>query len=382
MRLSVCLLTRNEEANLPRAIGSVRGIAEQVIVADTGSTDRTVLVAKELGAEVQEFAWNEDFAAGCNFAIRQARGEWVLWINPDEELLPISIFEIDACLGRPEVFAYTVPVHDLLRAEKIDEYTQTMPERLFRRVPEIQFIGRAGPQFLPPLADLAQQRGMHIEAAPLTIRRHAYLSRLTPDKLRWVARLQELELRDRPGRLRTLIDYGHTLLLLNDPRGHEVLAAAAERVIPLKDAAQPPLADVQRLLEYLMTVSPEQSRSRLSADDARALALRWFPHSPPMLWRNAEHYFQVGKFRAAAILLEKLLEMGRTGGFERSQAFDPAILAEPTRMNLGICYLRLGQLDQAEQCFRALQDHPASREKAEKNLHLVGELRAKPRERP
>jgi tetratricopeptide (TPR) repeat protein len=278
-------------------------------------------------------------------------------------------------LARPDIFAYTVAVRDLLRPGQTEEYTETMPERLFRRVPQVRFIGRAGPQFLPPLADLAQERGLHIEAAPLTIQRHAYLSRLTPDKLRWVARLQELELRDRPGRLRTLIDYGHTLLLLNDPRGHEVLAAAAERVLPLRDAAQAPLPDVQRLLEYLMTVSPEQSRSRLSAEDARALALRWFPHSPPMLWRNAEHYFQIGQFRAAAVLLEKLLEMGRIGNFERSQAFDPTILAEPTRMNLGVCYLRLGQLEEAEQCFSALKAHPGFRDKAEKNLALARELR-------
>jgi len=375
MRLTVCLLTRNEEQNVPRAIGSVRGIADQVVVADTGSTDRTAAVAAELGAEVYQMPWQDDFGAGCNFAIEQARGEWVLWLNPDEEVLPVSPFEMEASLGRRDVLAYTVPVRELPRADRPQEYGETRPQRLFRRLPQIRFVGRANPQFWPPLEELARQAGLLIEPAPLMIQRPAYLSRLSPDKLRWVARMQELELRDRPGRLGQLIDYGHTLLLLNDPRGHEVLAGAVERILPQREAPRPPSPDVQRLLDYLMTVTPEQSRSRLSAEEARQLAFRWFPTSPPLLWRSAEHYFQISEFRAAALLLDRLTEMARTGNYDRTQAFDPAILGPAARMNLGICQLRLGQLDQAEQAFRALAEQPAFREQAAQNLELVRQLR-------
>jgi glycosyltransferase involved in cell wall biosynthesis len=53
--LSVCIIARNEEKNLPRAIASVRGLADEVVVADTGSTDRTVEIARELGAVVCHF---------------------------------------------------------------------------------------------------------------------------------------------------------------------------------------------------------------------------------------------------------------------------------------------------------------------------------------
>ncbi len=382
MRLSVCLLTRNEEQNVPRAIGSVRSIADQIIVADTGSSDRTVQVAKDLGAEVYPVAWQDDFAAGCNLALSHARGEWVLWLNPDEELLPVSPFEMDAFLLRVEVLAYMVPVRDLPQAKRTDWYSETMQQRLFRRAPEVQFFGRTSPHFFPTLEALAQQSGRQIDTAPLVILRHAYLSQLTPDKLRWVARLQELELRDRPGQLHQLIAHGHTLLLLNEPRGHEVLALAAEQLSRHRNAPQAPGPDAQRLLEYLMTVSPEQSRSPLSAADARELSIRWFPFSPPMLWRNAEYYFAIGQYRAAALLLERLVEMARTGNYDRSQAFDPAILAEPTRMNLAVCYLHLGRLDQAEQLLQILRGHTDYRERAETNLKLLEQLRQQGQKSP
>ena len=73
MSLSVCLLTRNDEEHLARALRSVAGVADEVVVADTGSRDRTVQIATELGARVLQFAWEDDFGAGRNFLIGQAR---------------------------------------------------------------------------------------------------------------------------------------------------------------------------------------------------------------------------------------------------------------------------------------------------------------------
>ena len=75
-RLSVCLLTRDEQRNIERAIRSVEGVADEVVVADAGSTDRTVEVARGLGARVVPFSWDDDFARGRNVAIGQASGDW------------------------------------------------------------------------------------------------------------------------------------------------------------------------------------------------------------------------------------------------------------------------------------------------------------------
>jgi glycosyltransferase involved in cell wall biosynthesis len=73
MSLSVCLLTRNDAATVAAAVASVREVADEVLVADTGSTDGTVEAAAGAGASVSQFAWEDDFAAGRNHLVARAR---------------------------------------------------------------------------------------------------------------------------------------------------------------------------------------------------------------------------------------------------------------------------------------------------------------------
>src|SRR5260370_11954027 len=130
---------------------------------------------------------------------------------------------------------------------------------------------------------------------------------MSNDKARCSARLLEWELQDRPGQLRYLIEYGRHLLWLNNPQGHKVLAEAAEQVLASWGAPIAPTSTVGSLLEYLLSVSPQQSCSRLTSAQARELALRWFPKSPPLLWQMALSAYQAEDFKGAAELLEKLV---------------------------------------------------------------------------
>jgi GT2 family glycosyltransferase/lipopolysaccharide biosynthesis regulator YciM len=84
--LSVCMIARDEEANMARCLGSLKGLADEVIVVDTGSQDRTRDIARVLGAKVADFEWNEDFSAARNHALSLARGTWILVIDADEAL--------------------------------------------------------------------------------------------------------------------------------------------------------------------------------------------------------------------------------------------------------------------------------------------------------
>src|SRR5207247_7518533 len=80
-RLSVCLIVKNEEKFLPQCLESIRDIAEQIVVVDTGSTDRTIEMAKKFGAEVYDFPWVDDFSAARNAALEHARVDWVLTMD-------------------------------------------------------------------------------------------------------------------------------------------------------------------------------------------------------------------------------------------------------------------------------------------------------------
>ena len=84
--ISLCAIVRNEEALLGRALASVHGAVDEIIIVDTGSTDGTVAVAKGFGAKVYHHRWEGDFAKHRNQSIHYASGEWIFILDADEEL--------------------------------------------------------------------------------------------------------------------------------------------------------------------------------------------------------------------------------------------------------------------------------------------------------
>ncbi|MCK4577770.1 MAG: glycosyltransferase [Candidatus Marinimicrobia bacterium] len=86
VRLSVCMIVRDEETMLADCLSSIRDVADQIVVVDTGSLDKTVEIAKSFGAEVHSFQWCDDFAAARNESLSYANGKWILWLDADERL--------------------------------------------------------------------------------------------------------------------------------------------------------------------------------------------------------------------------------------------------------------------------------------------------------
>lgn len=88
VKLSACLIVKNEAAMLGPCLASLVGVADEVIVVDTGSTDDTVKIALESGAKVSHLPWPRDFAAARNASLEQATGDWILVLDADERLTP------------------------------------------------------------------------------------------------------------------------------------------------------------------------------------------------------------------------------------------------------------------------------------------------------
>jgi glycosyltransferase involved in cell wall biosynthesis len=110
MTLSVCIITLNEEANIGRTLKSVAGIASEIIVVDSGSTDATLALAREHGAKVFVEPW-KGFAAQKNSALARATGDWILSLDADEEVSAELAASIGALLDTatpPEFPGYTM----------------------------------------------------------------------------------------------------------------------------------------------------------------------------------------------------------------------------------------------------------------------------------
>lgn len=88
------MIVRDEAAHLPACLASVRGLADEVVIVDTGSTDNTVVLARAAGARVIEAAWPGDFSVARNLAVAEARGDWILVLDADETLPPASVTRI------------------------------------------------------------------------------------------------------------------------------------------------------------------------------------------------------------------------------------------------------------------------------------------------
>ena len=84
VRLSQCMIVKNEERNIERALSWAKGYAFEQIVVDTGSTDRTVEIAEQMGAKVYHFEWINDFSAAKNYAISLCKGNWIAILDADE----------------------------------------------------------------------------------------------------------------------------------------------------------------------------------------------------------------------------------------------------------------------------------------------------------
>ena len=104
----MCLIVKNEERHLPRCLESVRGVADEIVVVDTGSTDRTLEIAREHGARVAHFEWRDDFSAAKNFSIEQATGDWILSIDADESIAARDHSRIRAIVDADAVDAVVV----------------------------------------------------------------------------------------------------------------------------------------------------------------------------------------------------------------------------------------------------------------------------------
>jgi glycosyltransferase involved in cell wall biosynthesis len=98
--LSLCMIVKNEEQNLARCLMSVKPVADEMIVIDTGSSDRTKDIALAFGAKVYDFPWTGDFAGARNCSLSHATGGWILVLDADEVISPLDSAELSRMISR------------------------------------------------------------------------------------------------------------------------------------------------------------------------------------------------------------------------------------------------------------------------------------------
>jgi glycosyltransferase involved in cell wall biosynthesis len=157
--LSVCIITKDNEKTIGNCISSIIGIAGEIIIADSGSKDRTKEIANSLGCKVYDYKWNDNFSDAKNFAVSKASGNWILNLDADETISELDSKKIKQTIEKKNQFIgyyliqrnYSNSIGDFgWVSSKDDSYSESKVAkgysprkmlRLFRNIPEIRFEG-------------------------------------------------------------------------------------------------------------------------------------------------------------------------------------------------------------------------------------------------
>ncbi len=140
MRLSACMIAKDEEKRIGRCIASYKDVVDEIIVVDTGSADKTVEIAESLGARVYHYEWNNHFAEAKNYALDRAKGDWIIFLDADEYFVKDTARNIIPILQRlPAKFkaiACRMENIDYINGKLLDEIIQI---RIFHRDKNIRY---------------------------------------------------------------------------------------------------------------------------------------------------------------------------------------------------------------------------------------------------
>lgn len=150
IKISAVLIAKNEEARLERCLSALKSHVDEIVLVDTGSTDRTVEIAESYGAKIGRFDWIDDFAAARNESLKLATGDWALWIDCDEVVDEKSWGGIREAVTRPHFGGYFIRIVNFTDEAETNSYTHA-PVRLFQNLPTVTFTGRVHEQVTPSL---------------------------------------------------------------------------------------------------------------------------------------------------------------------------------------------------------------------------------------
>ncbi len=334
-RVSLCLIVRNEESHLSACLTSVADLVHEIILVDTGSTDRTKEIAEQFGAKIVDFAWIDDFAAARNESIRHATGDWIFWLDADERLDDANRERLRALLASlgDENAAYTMTQRSELEAAT---YSAAMVDhvRLFRNHPEIRWEYRVHEQILPAV----RRTGGVLRQTDIVIEHAGFQDpALQEPKVERNLRLLRLEMREHPDDPFVLFNLGSVYL----SRGQaEAALPLLRRSLELSETDD----TIVRKLYVLLTRAHHQLGQRAEALATCRAGLALFAKEAELLFWEGMLLREQGELAAAQACLLQVLQTGQGTNFT---GVDAGMTGYKARHCLAEIYRDQGRLAEA-----------------------------------
>ena len=332
--LTLCMIVKNEEAQIERCLQSAKDAVDDIVVVDTGSTDRTVEICKSFGARVYHHPWEDSFSKARNQALKYVKTEWALQLDADEELDPADIPLLRQALHEKQFNSICVTIFNDLPEGIVSKFYY---RRLYR-TKMAHYEGRVHNQIVVPGA---------VGIRDIRIYHHGY--NLSPEKMaakyKRTEKLILKQIEQDPGD----IFYRFNLVRIYRNEGkYEQAIAEGLKTLQLPNARS-------RVGYYLMIVN-DVCHSMLLANRAQevfplcAKALKVDPLNMDLLFAMAGAYVSIGAYKNAILYYQKWLEAKqKTDGkpIDLAMSVDTYSLDAVVLENIGKCYKYMGQYEDA-----------------------------------
>jgi tetratricopeptide (TPR) repeat protein len=344
--ISAAMIVKDEERHLTDCLALVRPHVDEIVVVDTGSSDRSIDIARAAGAEVHPVAWTDDFAAARNAALDLARSEWILYVDADERVVEgLTPADLDA-MADPDVVAARC------RFSVHPDLTRYWEYRLFRNRPDVRYEGRIHETMVPSLTWL-EAEGHRIICTGMAIDHLGYMGDQTAKHHR-NRPLLERQVQTDPGRSYLWYHLGAVRHGLGDEAGAEDAWRAGVEASRRRALAMP--LDVlcySGLVTLLLAPGRDGAGSEAAAlaDEMRDR----LPASHQLEWIDANVALAEGRWSDAQAGFERLAAVDPDAVIDPCLAFERDIFRAGAYHGMGICHFELGAAAEAARWFRAAE---------------------------
>lgn len=356
--LAATLIVRNESRFVESCLQSLVGRVHEIVLVDTGSSDDTVEKALQYPIVLRRFEWCEDFSAARNFALEQAKSDWILYIDADERLERLE--NLEKLLDDRSKVAWR------LRFKPRIDWTPYAELRLFRNDPRIRFCGAIHERIHETVEQVIRAEGLQIGDCELTLQHVGYEDDQSRKNPRNIPLLRD-RLKKDPSHLYSWWHLGYCLYLAGDMEGSIAAWSKGAEVARRIPEALRCISDAQSVVWLLKT----QIGRGVDVSSLLQEALDLYPEHLSLQWIKATLALEQCDNESACPILERLAHIDEDAFFDPRVSYDKAVFRHLAKEGLALCYFRLGRSSEAADWYRMAARHAPNPQECELKARLA-----------
>lgn len=333
MRISLCMITRNEEKCLSKCLNSVKDYVDEIIIVDTGSTDKTCAIAESFAVKLYHYSWEDDFSRARNFGIEKASMEWIIYLDADETLENPSLLKTIINNGGKDIDAYLFKIKNFSNNDHTEFETSTSA-RMFRNKQEYRFIGRIHEQL--PL------KSEKIAMTDLILNHYGYTPLITSEKNkieRNISILKKILENDKEDGF-NFYNIGNEYVRLNQ---------IDKAIMCYKKALDLINGDIgyESRLYKMLAISLISMQEWDECLQLLNKGINKFSDYPDLYYLKALYYKKLGDYTNAIIFFNKCISMNEQFINKRIYSYEEGITSNKSYYCLGLIYEELNMIEKA-----------------------------------